>query len=426
MFILLVIFIIFSMPVSLAMILSSCAYIIIIAKDCPFDYLVIAKTVSDALDSFPMMAIPFYILAAEIMNYTTISKRLLNFCTAIVGHFKGGLAQVNVLASIIFSGLSGSSSADAAGLGAIEIKMMKEEGYEPAFAAAVTVVSSTLGPIIPPSILMVVYGVTAKVSVGRLFAAGLIPGLVLGLMMMFTVYVLAKKGSIKGKIQSRKSFKDVLKTTINTIPILLIPVILLGGIFSGKFTPTEGGAIAVLYAIVLGFIYGDLKWDIKILDIFRNAVITTAKIGFLISSAAIFGWVVIRERIGVLAYQYIESLGMPNWAIILFIIFFLFIAGLFIEGVAIIMITVPVVVPILPKIGLHPVTFGVLLVLTVMVGFLTPPVGVGTYIVTSIAQAPLDRVLKFSIPFFISFFIGLLLISYVPIITLYLPLLFFG
>lgn len=424
MFILMVIFVISSMPVSMAMLLSSSVYILINANNANFDYLMIAKTVSIALDSFPMMAIPFYILAAEIMNYTKITDRLLNFCLAIVGHFKGGLAHVNILASMIFSGLSGSASADAAGLGVVELKMMQKEGYDPAFSAAVTAVSSTIGPIIPPSILMVVYGLLARVSVGRLFAAGLIPGLVLGLLFMVIVYVMASKGLVKGKVQPRTKFKDILKITICSLPFLLAPAFLLGGIFWGKFTPTEGGAIASLYMIVLGFIYGDLKWN-KVLDIFRKAVLSSASIGFLISSASIFGMIVIRARVGFLAYQYIEDFGLPNWAIILLIVLFLFIAGLFIEGVSIVMITVPVIVPILPQIGLSPVTFGVLLVLLVMVGFLTPPVGVGTYIVTSLAQASLDRVLKFMAPFFIAFFISVLLIIYVPQITLYLPSLFF-
>jgi len=426
MFILAVILIIFSMPISMAMILSSFAYILINPDNCTFDYRIVTKTISVALDSFPMMAVPFYILAAEIMNYTKITHRLLNFCIVIVGHIKGGLAQVNILASMILSGLSGSSTADVAGLGAVELEMMQKEGYDPAFSAAVTAVSSTIGPIIPPSILMIVYGLLARVSVGRLFAAGLIPGLILGLLFMVTVYVLASKGLVKGKVRPPTKFKDVLKVTIYSLPFLLSPVILLGGIFFGKFTPTEGGAIASLYMMVIGFVYGDLKWNWnEILNIFKRAVLSTASICFLISSASIFGSIVIRERVGLSAYQYIEGFGLPNWAIISLIYLFLFIAGLFMEGVTIVMIIVPVIVPILPQIGLSPITFGVLLVLLIMVGFLTPPVGIGTYIVISLTQAPLDRVLKFMVPFFIAFSISILLISYFPQITLYLPKLFF-
>ena len=417
----LVFFIIIRMPVAMSMLMSSFLYLLV---DGRFSYTIMAERVASAMDSFPFLAIPFFILAAEIMNTGGISDRIFNFAQAFVGHIQGGLGQVNVVASIIFSGMSGSSAADAAGLGAIEIKAMLKEGYDPGFSAAITAASSTIGPIFPPSIQMVLYGVMAQVSAGHLFAAGMAPGLLLGLGFMVTVALMARTGMIKAPRRPRANLKEILATTREAAACLLIPVVLLGGIFSGSFTPTEAGAVAVFLALTLALIYRDMSFrDIPALLV--NGALASGKVAFLIAAANIFGWIVTRERIGHMAYEWIVGLGLEPWAILLLINVLFFIAGLFIEGVAILMISVPVFVPVLSKLGIHPVSFGVLVVLLNMIGFLTPPVGVGTYIAMELAGARLEDVMRFMIPLFIPLVIMALLITYWPPMTLFIPKLIF-
>jgi len=404
------------------MLLSSFLYLLV---DGRFSYTIMAERVASAMDSFPFLAIPYFIMAAEIMNSGGISDRIFNFAQAFVGHIQGGLGQVNVLASVIFSGMSGSAAADAAGLGAIEIRAMLKEGYDRGFSAAITAASSTIGPIFPPSIQMVLYGVMAQVSAGHLFAAGMAPGLLLGLGFMITVAIMARLGMITAPRRPRATMAQIIKATKDALPCMLIPIVLLGGIFSGQFTPTEAGAVAVFLALILALIYGEMTYrDIPTLLI--NGALASGKVAFLIAAANIFGWIVTREKLGHTAYNWIIGLGLDTWAILLLINLLFFIAGLFIEGVAILMISVPVFVPVLPMLGIHPVTFGVLVVLLNMIGFLTPPVGVGTYIAMELAGARLEEVMRSLIPLLIPLIIMALLITYWPPITLAIPRLIFG
>jgi tripartite ATP-independent transporter DctM subunit len=406
---------------AISMILSVLFYILL---DGRFSFTIMAERITSALDSFPYLAIPFFILSAEIMNRSKISDRIFNFASVLVGHIPGGLGQVNVLGSMIFAGMSGSAAADVAGLGALEIKAMKAEGYDPAFSAAVTAVSSTIGPIIPPSILFVVYGVMAQVSVGHLFAAGIIPGILMGVTFMITISVMASRGLVKGNLRNRPKWREAVKATISVLPSLFTPVILMGGMFIGEFTPTEAGAVCALYAFFLGFIYGDIGIR-DVLDILKKGALDSAKVSFLIAAASIFGWIVTQEQIGHQAYKIIEKFGFQPWIVILLINLLLFIAGMFVEGVAMLTISVPVFLPILPAIGMDPVTFGVVLTLLVMIGFLTPPVGIGTYIAVAIAECRVEDMVKAEMPFYIPLIIVLLLISYIPALTLYIPRLLF-
>lgn len=421
MFFSLLFFIIVRMPIAMSMLMSSFLYLLV---DGRFSYTIMAERVASAMDSFPFLAIPFFILAAEIMNSGGISDRIFNFAQAFVGHIQGGLGQVNVVASIIFSGMSGSSAADAAGLGAIEIKAMLKEGYDPGFCAAITAASSTIGPIFPPSIQMVLYGVMAQVSAGHLFAAGMAPGLLLGVGFMITVAIMARTGMLNAPRRPRAKLSAIIRATKDALPCLLIPIVLLGGIFSGRFTPTEAGAVAVFLGLALALIYQEIRVR-DIPTILVNGALASGKVAFLIAAANIFGWIVTRERIGHTAYQWIVGLGLDTWAILLLINVLFLVAGLFIEGVAILMISVPVFVPVLPMLGIHPVTFGVLAVLLNMIGFLTPPVGVGTYIAMELAGARLEDVMKYLLPLLIPLLFMALLITFWPPITLYLPKLIF-
>ena len=414
-------FLIIRMSIAVSMILSSAIYILI---DGRFSFTLIAERVASGLDSFPFAAVPFFILTAHIMNRASVTKRIFDFASVLVGHYRGGLGQVNILASMIFAGISGSAAADIAGLGSVEIKAMTEQGYDRSFSGAITVMSSTLGPIIPPSINLVIYGVLARVSIGHLFAAGLLPGILLGILFMITLSLVASKRNIAGNIRQRATLKEIWEAFIGGFPSLLVPIILLGGIFLGKFTPTEAGAVAVFYVLFLGIIYKEINMT-NLPKIFITGALETAKISFVIAAASIFGWIVIRERIGHIVYDFVANLGLEGWILIIVINILLLITGLFIEGVAIIMISVPVLVPILPSIGLNPTSFGVLLILLVVVGFVTPPVGIGTYIAMSIAEVPLDKILKEMLVFFIPLIIIILVISFFPPITLYLPSLIF-
>lgn len=421
MFIGLLLFMGLNASLAISMILSVFFYILL---DGRFSLTIMAERITSALDSFPYLAIPFFILSAEIMNRGKISDRIFEFACVLVGHIRGGLGQVNILGSMIFAGMSGSATADVAGLGALEIKAMKAEGYDPAFSAVVTAVSSTIGPIIPPSILLVVYGVMAQVSVGHLFAAGIIPGVMLGGAFMITISVMARRGLVKGNLRKRPNWREVVKATIKALPSLFAPVILMGGMFLGKFTPTEAGAVCALYAFFLGFIYGDIGIR-DVLDILKKGALDSAKVSFLIAAASIFGWIVTQEQIGHQAYKIIEGHGFQPWVVILLINALLLLAGMFIEGVAMLTISVPVFLPILPAIGMDPVTFGVLLTLLVMIGFLTPPVGIGTYIAAAIADCPVEDMVKAGMPFYIPLIIVLVLISFIPFLTLFIPRLLF-
>ena len=421
MFVSLLFFIVVRMPIAMSMLMSSFLYLLV---DGRFSYVIMAERVASAMDSFPFLAIPFFILAAEIMNSGGISDRIFNFAQAFVGHIQGGLGQVNVLASIIFSGMSGSSAADAAGLGAIEIKAMLKEGYDPGFCAAITAASSTIGPIFPPSIQMVLYGVMAQVSAGHLFAAGMAPGLLLGVGFMITVAIMARTGMLNAPRRSRAKLSEIIRATKDALPCLLIPVVLLGGIFSGRFTPTEAGAVAVFLGLALALVYQEISIR-DVPQILVNGALASGKVAFLIAAANIFGWIVTRERIGHTAYQWIVGLGLDTWAILLLINVLFLVAGLFIEGVAILMISVPVFVPVLPMLGIHPVSFGVLVVLLNMIGFLTPPVGVGTYIAMELAGARLEDVMKYLLPLLIPLLVMALLITYWPPMTMFMPKLIF-
>jgi len=422
MFLSLLLFMVAKVSLAISMVLSVIFYILL---DGRFSYTIMAERITSALDSFPYLAIPFFILAAEIMNRGKISDRIYDFASVLVGHIRGGLGQVNVLGSMIFAGMSGSAAADVAGLGALEIKAMKAEGYDSGFSAAVTAVSSTIGPIIPPSILFVIYGVMAQVSVGHLFAAGIIPGILMGLTFMTTIYIMASRGHVKGRLRKRPSWREVVKASIRVLPPLFTPIILMGGMFIGEFTPTEAGAVCVFYALFLGFVYRDIRIR-DIYDILKKGALDSAKVSFLIAAASIFGWIVTQEQIGHKAYQIIEGYGFKPWIVILLINVLLIFAGMFIEGVAMLTISVPVFLPILPSIGMDPVTFGVLLTLLVMIGFLTPPVGIGTYIAVAIADCPVEDVVRAELPFYVPLFVMLILISFIPSLTLYLPRLLFG
>ena len=403
-------------PIGFCLLLSSFAYVI------TTDTLVLGMITSRLVvgaDRFTLLAIPFFILAGKFMNAAGVTDRIFNFAKTLVGHIPGGLAHANVLASIFFAGMSGAAVADAGGLGTIEIEAMKKDGYDVGFSAAVTAASSTIGPIIPPSVPIIVCGVFSGTSVAALFAAGLIPGLLMGLALMILIYYFAIRRNYPR--HPRTTLMNLAVVFFRATPPLLTPVILVGGILGGVFTPTEAGAVAAIYSLVLGlFFYRTLNWR-KIVDVIEDSAYTTATVMLIVMAAAMFGYVLTIERIPVLASEYLMQLTQ-NKILILFIInIFLFVVGCFLEPAAAMMILIPVFIPICHQVGIDLVHFGVLMVLNLMIGLLTPPVGIVLYIISGIAHISFEQMVKDITPFFIPLVIVLLMVTYLEEITLMLP-----
>jgi tripartite ATP-independent transporter DctM subunit len=380
---------------------------------------ILAQRMVYGVNSFPLLAIPFFLLAGRLMNTAGITDRIFNFCNALIGHVRGGLGHVNILASMIFAGMSGSAVSDAVGLGQIEIKAMKDQGYDEDFSAAVTAASTTIGPIIPPSIPMVLYGVLGNVSVGALFIGGIIPGVLMGLFMMIVVSIIAKK---KGyPIQKRAEFISILKASGKAIFPLLCPVILIGGIWSGIFTPTEAAAVAVLYSLFLGMVlYRELSWQ-SLLKVLREALDDTCVILFIIAAASVYGWLLARYQIPSGIAEKILSITTDPWIILLLINGFLLIVGCFLESLAAINILTPILLPLVMKVGIDPLHFGLIMVLNLMIGLLTPPVGMVLYAVQRVADISFARLQRSLLVFFIPLLAVLLLITLYPPLVTWLP-----
>jgi tripartite ATP-independent transporter DctM subunit len=389
-----------------------------------FQPLIIPQKIAMAANSFPLLAAPFFILMGNIMNQAGVTRRIFNFANIIVGWLRGGLGHANVVASMIFAGMSGTAVADAGGLGTIEIAAMRENRYDDDFTCGITAASATIGPIIPPSLPMVIYGVIAETSVGGLFVGGFIPGVLMGITLMVMVYFYAKKRNYpKEKFPNLrilwKGFRDAFWA-------LLAPVILLGGIFSGIFTPTEAAVIAAFYALILGlFIYKEFK--IKDLPrIILGTVETNGVVLALVMTAVLFGW-------NLAVAQVPQKLGKiligisSNPLIILFAInIFLLIVGCFMEAIAAMMILVPILLPVSIALNIPPIQFGLIVVLNLMIGTITPPVGVVLYVTANVAKISFEEVTKATAPFIIPLLVVLLLITIFPILTTFLPRLLLG
>ncbi len=380
---------------------------------------VVFHRITGGLDSFVLLAIPFFILAGNLMNTSGITKRIFDFANALVGRIPGGLGHANIVSSIIFSGMSGSAVADAGGLGLIEMKAMHDQGFPDEFSAAVTAASATIGPIIPPSIPMVVYGVMAEVSIGRLFLGGFIPGLLMGISLMILVYYMAKKYNYP--TASHFSLRIVWKTFKEAFWALLTPVIIIGGILGGIFTPTEAAAVAVLYALFLGFVvYKELRlkdlWGILI-----ESFHTTATVTLIIGGAAAFAWLIAIEGIPAKLAAYMQSLHLSKTVFLLLFNIVFLVLGTFMESLSIMVITVPVLIPILKVLQFDPLHVGVVLVLNLMIGLITPPVGMSLFVTSKIGNVKLERLYRSILPFIVPLVIVLFLITYIPSLVTWLP-----
>jgi len=386
--------------------------------------LTLPQRITNAANSFPLLAAPFFILMGNIMNTSGVTRRIFNFANALVGWLRGGLGHANIVASMIFAGMSGSAVADAGGLGTIEIEAMKERGYDIDFSAAVTAASATVGPIIPPSLPMIIYGVLADTSVGKLFIGGIIPGILMGLSMMVLVGWIARKRNYPKEpfptIQSLwKAFREAFWA-------LLAPVILFGGIVSGVFTPTEAAVVAAFYALILGlFIYKEFQLR-QLPRLILMTMETNGVVLALVMTAVLFGWNLsvadVPQTLG-RALLYVSS----NPIVVLLIInLFLLAVGCFMEAIAAMMILIPILLPVAIKLQIDPVQFGLIIVLNLMIGTITPPVGIVLFVTANVAKISFERVTKATIPFLIPLLIVLLLVTLVPGITTWLPTLIMG
>ncbi|MBN9437750.1 TRAP transporter large permease [Bosea sp. (in: a-proteobacteria)] len=370
--------------------------------------------------SFPLLAIPFFVLAGNLMNVGGTTERIFGVAQLCVGRIRGGLAHVNVVGSVIFAGMSGSAVADAAGMGVIEHRAMTKAGYSGRFAATITAVSSTIGPIIPPSIPFVIYGSLANVSVGALFLAGIVPGLLMAVALMALIAVSAKHMNLP-RGDALPPLPVAVRTVAKAGPALLLPPVILLVIFTGIATPTEAAVVAAAYAFVLGrFVYRELDWAAT-LDVLWDTARQTAQVMFIIALAAPFGWVLIQQQIPNAILSAFLGLSSEPWVILLIINIVLLILGMFIEGIAIMIIAYPVLLPIIAKIGVDPVHFGVILVLNIMIGLVTPPVGLCLYVVAGIAKISIAEITREIWPYVLALIAVLMLITYVPAISLWLP-----
>ncbi len=445
-------------PVAIAMAGASLLYVVGSGSLPPF---VVIHRMIGGIDSFPLLAVPFFILAGNLMNNAGVTNRIYNFALALVGWLRGGLGHVNVVGSVVFAGMSGAAIADAAGLGTIEIKAMKDHGYSGEFAVGVTAASATLGPIIPPSLPFVIYAMMANVSVGALFLAGLLPGLLMAFLMMVTVAWFAHKNKWGGdiKFSGSRFGKAIIElavvaawpttvyylvqagaqpqvTVIAGLVVLfaadrhfkwqavlpiMTPVLLIGGMTTGLFTPTEGAIAASVWAMVLGlFWYRTMDWKMFV-KISLDTVETTATVMFIVAAASIFGWMLTATGVTAAIAQWVLGFTREAWVFLLLANLLMLFVGCFLEPTAAITILVPLLLPIAQQVGVDPVHFGLVMVLNLMIGLLHPPMGMVLFVLARVAKLSVERTTMAILPWLIPLLASLVILTYVPAIGLWLP-----
>jgi tripartite ATP-independent transporter DctM subunit len=408
-------------PVSMAIGLSTIIPLLILHKN----LVLIPQFMLEGVQSVPLLAVPFFILAGNMFNTLGLSRRIWDFALHLVGHFKGGMGHVMVLANMIFAGISGSALADAAGLGLIGIPSMEKEGYNRGFSTAITLCSSVIGPMIPPSINLILYGVLAQVSIGRLFLGGVVPGIIIGLAMMAMIYYFAATGKAVCPVQPRKPLLAMGRSLVVNSPALLVPVIIILGMGFGMITPTEVGVVATLYAMFLGVLYREFTWR-GVLECFKSSVRSTAMIMFIIAVSTVAGWIYAYEGTSLRLAEWMFSLTDNTYAILLMINVFLLILGCLLEPIPVLILTTPIFLPIIHNIGFDPVQFGIVMSLNITIGIITPPMGIGLYVMMGVIDIKFETLVRACLPFFIPLLACLFLFTYVPQCTLWLPNLLMG
>ena len=402
-------------PIFMAMCLSCFAFVLLL--DLPS--IVLAKSFVTGLKSYDFLALPFYFLAGELMSGGGISERMVKACQSVIGHIRGGLSHVNIAASMIFSGVSGSSVADASAIGSVLIPAMKKDGFPGEYTAAVTAASAVIGPVIPPSIPLVVYGLIAHVSIGKLFLAGATPGVLMGLYLLIVSYVISRKRNYPAN--ARSSFRDMLITGIRALPALIMPAIILGGILTGIVTPTEAGVLAVVYGLIVGlFIHKELDLY-EIPRIFGNTMVSAATILIIIATTGMFIWIIANMGLGEALVELFASFSVNKFVLLSILNIFFLIWGCVLDPITAMVIVVPILIPIVQQAGIDLVHFGLVIVLNLMLGAITPPVGILLFLCSSMADAKIGRVIKEILPFLFALIVVLAMCTYIPTVVMWLP-----
>jgi tripartite ATP-independent transporter DctM subunit len=403
------------MPVAFAMGVASLVYMLVQGS---LPLISIPQRMLNGADNFPLLAIPFFMLAGSLMDNGGVTRRLVNFSSALVGHITGGLAHVVVVANMIMAGMSGSAVADASGTGSILIPSMQRKGYPADFSAAIVGAAATIGPIIPPSIPMVIFASIANVSTARLFVGGVIPGILMGVYLMIVAYVVAKRRGYGREM--RRSFRELWHAFRDAIPPLLAPVIILGGILGGVFTPTEAAVVTTVYAFFLGLWYRELRLQ-DLPRILTNVLVTTAVIMFIVAGSSLVGWLLAIEQVPQTLMSGFLSISTNKWIILAILNIFLLILGCLMDSIPILIILVPVLSPLILRLGIDPIHFGVVMVLNLMIGLLTPPVGMLMYVVCSIAKVSIKDFTRECWPMMLALIVVLAMITFYPPLVVWLP-----
>ncbi|MBD9391102.1 TRAP transporter large permease [Acidovorax sp. ACV01] len=411
-------FLAIGVPVAFALGLATAATLIL-AESYPL--MVLLKETFTGIDSFPLMAVPFFILAAELMSGGSLTEVLLKFAGQFVGHKRGGLGYTNVVSLTFFSGISGSALADAAGPGSMLIRMMDKAGYDRSYAAALTAATAIVGPIIPPSIIMIIYALQDdSVSVGALFVAGLLPGLLIAVAMCVVNFHVSKKRNYKGDGRM-PPLADILQTTWKALPAILLPVVILGGMRAGWFTPTEASVVAVFYALLCGkFVYRTLQWK-ALPDILARSALLSASVLIIIGLSASFAWVLTIEGVPQQMAEWLISMQLSPWMFLIIVNIFLLLFGIFIEPLPGVMVLAPILAPVAFKLGIDPVHFAMVVIYNLTLGMITPPVGGLLFVTCNVSRVPMTQLVRELAPFLWAHGVVLVLLTFVPQLSTWLP-----
>ncbi|MDF1618569.1 TRAP transporter large permease [Petrocella sp. FN5] len=417
----LIVFILYfsSIPIAFALFAAALAYFGFINVGMPPD-LILQKFITST-GSFPLLAIPFFIMVGSVMNYSGISNKLMSMAEVLTGHMDGGLAQVNVVLSTLMGGVSGSANADAAMQSKILVPEMEKRGYSRAFSAAITAASSAISPVIPPGINLIIYALIAQVSVGKMFIAGYVPGLLMCLILMVTVTIISKKRGYMPTREKRATLKEILYQFKDSIWALFLPFGVILGLRFGVFTPTEAGAIAVLMSTLIGFfVYKELKIK-HFIEIIKDTIYGTGSVVLIIVAASVFGYYMSWERIPQTIAQGLSNFTSDKWMMLIIINIILLLMGMFLEGGAALIIVAPLLVPVVVGLGVDPVHFGMIMIVNIMIGGVTPPFGTMMFTTCSITNTPVPDFVREVFPMIIALLIALLIITFFPGLVMFLP-----
>lgn len=419
MFAALIVLLMLGVPVAFAMIASSA---LVLGYSRGFDAIpmeMISQRTLYGVNSFTLLAIPAFLLIGRLMNASGISDRVFDIARTLVGHFKGGLGHVNVLASMLFAGMSGSAVADAGGLGSVEIKAMQDDGYPVGFSAAVTASSATIGPIIPPSIPAVIYGALANASIAAIFLASILPGLFMGLGLMLMIFIISHRRGFPTRARARLG--EFMAALSRGVLPMITPLIIIIGILSGVFTPTEASVVALLYCMIISFlVYRSISFG-EFLSILRATAIDTAVLLFIIAGSALYSWVLARYQVTSLVAEFLLASVTDPLALLLLLAGFILLIGLFIDSVPALFLLTPLLVPVVVQYGIDPVHFGVIMIFTLMIGLITPPVGTVLFTIQKITGLSFSDLVRETIPFYIPLIVVLLILICFPAVVMFVP-----